>query len=203
MHIERMKLTYLKNLTPSQAPFSSIVAFAALIAGHTVFAAEPAVFKQVNPDGTVSFTDKKNGNSVAIPSSEPNVLKTPVSKRKTNARTTTEGNKPESPDPRPLTVNSVEITSPKHDRTFINPRGAILIGVATGPENGLPEGHTTEIKMNGSVVSRSEGTLVSVPSPDRGSYLVEARILSETGAVQASSKPITIHVRRTYIRREE
>jgi len=201
MQNQNMKLTSLKSLIP--VSLTKAAALLTLFCVPAAFAADQNVFKTIGEDGSTSFTDESTGNSVAIPTIEPNVVTTPIPTPDTRTVVTKAEFGSEPADPRPLTVSSVEISSPRNDQTIINPRGPILIGIAIAPENDLPEGYTSEIRMNGIVVSSSEGTLLSMPAPDRGTHIIEARVLSATGTVQASSKAVTIHVRRSTVRRDD
>lgn len=203
VQIERMKLANRNSATTALAPFSSVAILVTLLLAQTAFAAEGDIYKTISDDGTTMFTDKPSDKSRTMAPMEPNILTRPLSTVKTQTADNEEQNESEPADPRPLVVNSVEITSPKNQQTLINPRGPILIGITTGPEYGMPEGYTAEIKMNGKVVSKGEGTLLAVPVPDRGTHIIEAVVLDSNGAVQASSETVTVHVKKSFIRKEE
>jgi hypothetical protein len=211
MQIERMNPTNSKSANAPLVPFYSAVVSVALLMGQMAFAAESDIYRTIGDDGATLFTDKPTENSTAIAPLDINVLITPLpaplppplSALNTQSTDNERGVEFESADPRPLTVTSVEITSPTHEQTIINPRGSILIGIATGPENGIPEGYTAEIKMNGRVVSSGEGTLLALPVPDRGTHSLEAVVLDSQGRVQASSQIVIIHVKKSSVRKEE
>ncbi|MFT4728902.1 MAG: hypothetical protein ACI9UN_003415 [Granulosicoccus sp.] len=207
MQIERMNLTNSKRANAPLVPFYSMVATVALLLGQIAFAAESDIYKTIGDDGATLYTDTPTGNSTALAPLDINVLITPLpgplSALNTQSADNEGGVEFESADTRPLTVTSVEITSPTHEQTIINPRGSILIGIATGPENGMPEGYTAEIKMNGKVVSSSEGTLLALPVPDRGAHSLEAVVLDSKGSVRASSEIVIIHVKKSSVRTEE
>ncbi|MFT6301616.1 MAG: hypothetical protein ACI9XK_003887 [Granulosicoccus sp.] len=203
MQIERMKLTNRKSATTARVPFSSVAVLVTLLVGQPAFAAGGDVYKTVDEDGTITFTDKRKSNSTAVAPIELNILAAPLPALNGQSTDigTDEGSEPA--DPSPITVNSVKITSPQNEQTLINPRGSILIGIKTGPENGMPDGYTAEIKMNGKVVSSGGGTLLSMPVPDRGTHTIAAIILDSVGTVQASSQTVTFHVMKTFVRKEE
>lgn len=222
MQIERMKLTNRKSVAAILVPFSSVVVTATVLLGSIAFAAEKDIYKTTDDDGTPLFTDKPSSNSTVLAPVEPNILiapqpasllipqPTPLSVLDTETGDSYEDNQDnaeegdfEAADPRPLTVTSVEITSPANEHTVTNPQGPILIGIETGPENGLPEGFTSEVKMNGKVVTSSAGTLLALPVPHRGTHIIEAIVLDSKGVLQASSQPVTIHVKKSFVRKEE
>ena len=199
-----MKLTNRNSALTAQVTLSSVAVLVTLLASPTAIAAE-SIYKTISEDGSVVFTDTPKGSSAVIAPTELNVVDTPTP---TSSFQSTASNsrlelEEEAAEPQPLSVNAVKITSPAHEQTIINPRGSILVGIETGPENGMPEGHTSEIKMDGQVVSKSEGTLLAIPAPDRGKHILQAVVLNADGIVQASSEPVTIHVMKSFVRSEE
>ena len=169
-------------------------------------AAEVEIFKSVNEDGIVVFTDSDpDDTSTSIAqkeldvSSEPSLGAAETAVEEV-AEEAIEEYEAEPADPRPTYVNSVVITNPTHEEILINPKGAILVGIETSPENGLPEGHTTEVRLNGTPVASGESTLLAVPIPSGGTHTVEAAVLDSNGNEQAKSDLVTIHVKKSYLR---
>lgn len=204
MQFEHMNLKNRKNITNSRVPFSSVTLIVTVLIGQTAFATDGEIYKTISDDGSTLFTDKPTGNSTTLAPLEPNILtiSAPAKKDVQNAEND-DGNETEPADSPAITVTSVRITNPRNEQTIINPRGPILISIATGPDNGMPEGHTAEIKMDGKIVSSGEGTLLSIPPPDRGTHTIEAVVLNSSGTVQAISQKVTVHVKRSTVRREE
>lgn len=197
-----MKLTNRNSALTAQVTLSSVAVLVTLLASPTAIAAE-SIYKTISEDGSVVFTDTPKGSSAVIAPTELNVVDTPTSSFQSTASDSNQELEEEAAEPQPLSVDAVKITSPAHEQTIINPRGSILVGIETGPENGMPEGHTSEIKMDGQVVSKSEGTLLAIPSPDRGKHIIQAVVLNADGVVQATSEPVTIHVMKSFVRSEE
>ena len=197
-----MKLTNRNSALTAQVTLSSVVVLVTLLASPTAIAAE-SIYKTISEDGSVVFTDTPKGSSAIIAPTELNIVDTPTSSFQSTASDSNQELEEEAAEPQPLSVDAVKITSPAHEQTIINPRGSILVGIETGPENGMPEGHTSEIKMDGQVVSKSEGTLLAIPSPDRGKHIIQAVVLNADGVVQATSEPVTIHVMKSFVRSEE
>lgn len=219
MQIERMKLTNRKSVATYLVPLSSMVVTATVLLGPIAFAAEKDIYKTIDDDGTTLFTDKPSNSTTVIAPTEPNVLvapqsaplsipqPTPISILDTQTDDDYEDNEQdgnfEAADPRPLTVTSVKITSPANEQTIINPQGPILIGIETGPEDGMPEGYTSELILNGEVVTSAEGTLLALPAPHRGTHIIEAIVVNSKGVIQASSQAVRIHVKKSFVRTEE
>lgn len=174
--------------------FSVLAVLVALGVGQFAFAAETDVYKSISEDGSTLFTDKpKDKTTTLAPLGSTNYKKS--SQDLSDETFEYEEGEIEPSDPKPLTVTAVEITSPRNEQSYINPRGPILVGITTGPENGMPEGYTAEIKIDGKVVTSTEGTLFAVPAV-HGTHTMEAFVLDSTGVVQAKSLPLTIHIRK-------
>lgn len=204
LQFERMKPTNRKNAPKGRAPFSSVAVLLTLLMGQQAALAANDIYKTVDDDGNTVFTDKPEGSSITITAPEPNVVTTTTAAYSQDINDDDYDELELEPaEPRPLTVSSVEINSPLHQQTLINPRGSFLVGLDVGPENGMPEGFTAEVKLDGRVVSSGVGTLLAVPVPDRGTHSIEALILDADGNVQASSQPVTIHIMKSFVRREE
>ena len=203
MQIEHMNLKNRKSVTNYRVPFSSVALLVTVLIGQTANATDGEIYKSISDDGSTLFTDKPKGNSTTLAPLEPNVLINSKPAQDEQGAESVEDIESEPADPPALTVTSVRITSPRNDQTIINPRGPILIGIATGPDNGMPEGYTAEIKMNGILVATGEGTLLAIPPPNRGAHTIEAVILNSSGTVQATSQKVTVHVKKSAVRKEE
>jgi len=197
MQFEDMKLINCDKTASIPALLPMLVALATLLTGQTANAAEEDIYKAISNDGTTAYSDKPSANSTTVAPLVHNVLTIPAP-----VLESPEAYGEESDSPR-LTVTSVKITSLINDQTIINPRGPIPVSIATAPEAELPEGYTAKIKMDGEIVSSGDDSLLSIPSQDRGTHTVEAIVLDASGTVQASSSIVTIHIRRSTVRREE
>jgi hypothetical protein len=203
MQFEHMNLKNRKSVTNSRVLFSSVAMLITVLFGQTAFATDGEIYKTISDDGATLFTDKPVGNSTTLAPLEPNILTNTTRAQDSQDAENDDGNESEPADSPAITVTSVRITNPRNEQTIINPRGPILISIATGPDYGMPEGYTAEIKMDGKVVSSGEGTLLSIPPPDRGTHTIEAVVLNSSGTVQAISQKVTVHVKRSVVRKEE
>ena len=94
-----------------------------------------------------------------------------------------------------LQLSAVEITSPRNNEIISTNNKTMIVSVSLAPLNYLPEGYTTEIRMNGTVVSNSSRVQSSVPVPMIGPHIFKARILNSNGVTITESSPVSIRVK--------
>ena len=103
----------------------------------------------------------------------------------------------------PLNVSFVAITSPINEQTLIHPFEPISVAIKTGPKNGMPEGYTANLYMDGEIVSKGEGLELALPVPHRGSHTIKVTLTDSNGRVRARSQSITIFVQKHFIRKTQ
>ena len=148
--------------------------------------ASAEVFKRVNPDGSVEFTDVPDSQEA-----EPVEL-API----------TTYPAPPSPPPRsratPRTeapaYEAVSITSPSNDETIHDNQGNITITVELSPE--LKSGHNLRILLDGNQQAEGKSTTFSLTNIDRGSHQIQVQIVDAKGKPLAQSESITVHLKR-------
>ena len=95
---------------------------------------------------------------------------------------------------RKINISNLQITSPANNETLVNPEGQIMFTIAMGPDAALPQGYTTEILMNGNLVSNDDSAQIAVPVPENGRHEFEARIVSSNGVLLVKSETVRIDV---------
>lgn len=221
LHTEPMNLTKCKSVSGAQVPLTLVAMLIALSIGPAALqAAEVTVFKSIDDDGTTLFTDTPSGETEQVTPTELTVVpspvqassETPLQSRLLEPLSELENESDdnygdaegevEPSDPQPTTVNSVRISNPVENETLINPYGSVLVGITTGPEDGMPEGYTAQVMLNGKTVGSSQGTLVAMPAPVRGTHTLKVVVLDSNGSVQATSQSVTVHVKQSFISRD-
>ena len=177
--------------------------------GLNIHAAD--VYKSVGADGQTVYSDKPGKGATKLQAVELNVTKAPAASPKTIADTGSGSTSSPNDDPGsmgPSDMNSiyqqfvetVSIDNPEHDMALVNPASTLLISLSTGPNEGLPQGFTAQIQIDGEVVSSGPSTLLSVPTPHRGTHVMEAQILDRSGQLHVQSEAITFHVIKSTVR---
>jgi len=100
-------------------------------------------------------------------------------------------------------LQNVSIDSPLHDQALVNPLESISVILTTDLEEGLPEGFSAQVKIDGKIVSSGPTTQLDVPTPYRGTHVMSAQILNPAGQVLVQSESITFHVIKSTVRQTQ
>jgi hypothetical protein len=137
------------------------------------------IYKSVDADGKVTFTDQPDGNtkSEAVEISTPNTLPAVAA--------------PATPRTKPVSGNnysSVAITSPTNNSIIAN--GLLPFTVTANTQPSLQEGHTLQLKINGEIHSTSTGSM------PRGEHQFQVLVIDEDKQVLKQSAPVKVFVYR-------
>lgn len=168
-------------------PLMALLALA-VAAPVTVAADEPAgsrIYRTVDDQGRVRFSDQApaGGNAVDVTPRTLNVMPSSSAVEQWQARQDAAEAVVEA-----AAAPALRIVSPADQATFRNPDQPVPIRVAW-----QGEGLRTEVSVNGAVVTKLELPM------ERGSYLIEARLVDADGRVQLSADPVTVYVHRTTV----
>lgn len=163
-----------------------------VIAFHAYAAKETVMYKKIDEDGNVVFTDKPIPGSKAIKvKTETNVVETPKPSFRPQI---TQEKKPEGKDNFKYDVLAIDM--PKNDEAVRANAGNINVVVAITPN--LQTRHSVQLKLDG----QNKGQQQSVPyftmtEVARGTHQLQAVIVDkETGEEIQSSEAISFHTLR-------
>ncbi len=150
--------------------------------------ADAAVYKIVNPDGSVTFSDRPQEGAEELDVGTVQTIDADVPSASTE----------------PVKVPAFpgyeifEISSPKNDETFRDNGGVVSIQLTLQPR--LFRDHTISIFMDGKDIGgggRSTG--LTLQNVDRGSHRVHATVVGKDGEQVASTPAVTFHLHRTSV----
>lgn len=155
--------------------------------------ASAGVYKHVNPDGSIEFTDvpqKIGEDPVEVP---PASSYTPPPTPKPAAPTT--------PTVKQTAVSyeSVSITSPAHDSTVRDNEGNISISIGCKP--GLQKGHGFLLMMDDKQVGKGAQNTFQLKNIDRGSHTFIVQVIDENDKMIIQSTSVTVHLHRASVNR--
>ena len=175
--------------------YISLIAFALLFA-HLAQADEAEtentggrVYKHVEPDGTITYTDRPTADSkeVKVPKgTEYTPPKLPAFTPSTRAK----------PTPSRFEYNTLALTAPKDDEAIWDNTGNIMATVVLEP--GLQAGHSIEFLLDGVAAAKGSATSHQFLNVDRGTHQITARVVDSQEEVIATTSA-TFHMRRTAI----
>jgi hypothetical protein len=147
----------------------------------------PSIYKQVDADGNISYSDTPPNAAAETLEMEPLgiiSMPKPVPFAPTKATAA------------PVSYERLSITSPSHDSTYQNLSEPVRVSAQLAPS--LQKGHTLTLLMDGRVLTNS-GSETQVENIERGSHVFSAQVQDANGKVLITSQPVTIHVHRTSV----
>jgi len=147
------------------------------------------VYKTINPDGSVSYSDVQSDNAKAI--TPPGLTPTPSVKLPKKAKT-----KPVDEN-KVLPYTTFKITSPSKNQTIRNNNGKVKVSIDIKPSLQTKFKHSISIFLDGREIT-SKLTTHSHVLKDiyRGRHSISAKLLDENGAILKVSNLVFVNVRR-------
>jgi hypothetical protein len=148
--------------------------------------AQEKVYKKVNPDGSVEYSDQ--------PIQGAEVMNVPKGSTFTMPET------PEAPPASPaeekssVHYDSLDITRPTNDETIRSNEGKLTALARVIP--GLETNHRFRWKMDGDIVQDVNAPELRLNNVDRGSHSLQAEIVDPNGKVIIASDTVTFHMMR-------
>ncbi|NNF97359.1 MAG: DUF4124 domain-containing protein, partial [Halobacteria archaeon] len=150
--------------------------------------AQDRVYKRVNPDGSVEYSDQ--------PIQGAEVMKVPKGSTFTMPETPTSTAAPAetTPEETSVTYDSLLITRPTNDEAIRSNEGKVTALARVNPELAL--GHRFRWSMDGEIIQDVNSPELRLNNIDRGSHTLQAEIVDTDGKVIISSETITFHLMR-------
>lgn len=158
------------------------------------------VYRQENPDGTVTYSDRPPSSDAAPVDLEPlntispgPIPELPSSRRSSSGRSQTQG-RPQSRRNAPSRDYQLSITSPAQDGTIRSNTGRVPVKVQVQPPPDDP-GYGLKLYLDGQaqVQGASLGG-AALTGVTRGTHTVQAELLDPSGKAVARSGQVTFHV---------
>lgn len=172
-----------------------VAILAMVLPGHL----EAAIYKTVDADGNVVFTD-------VPPSDDSQAVK--LSDTSRYAPTQTDDADPDAPagaglqeeeidtetGPEPARYVSLSIATPAYDEAVRENSGNVTVVVQ--PEPLLAPGHTIQLLLDGVLIDATMDGVFALENVDRGTHTLTARIVDHSDSVLAESADSTFHMLR-------
>ena len=154
------------------------------------------VFKHVDKDGNITYTD------VPTSTTDKTVQQTPMTTYKpVPAPTTDTGtDKDNKQEPKAVTnYDALNITSPADKAVIRANSGTITVEIQSLPGLNTDAGHQFVILIDGQAQQTSQANSITVNNLDRGTHSLSAQILDKDNNVLVSSTPVQINILRASI----
>jgi Domain of unknown function (DUF4124) len=155
--------------------------------------ATAAVYKWVQPDGAIIYSDRPPTKNAA-PADLPNVQEITIAPTPPSSDESTPIS---SQDDQAVKYTNLEITEPANDSTIRDNAGNISIKLAIEPT--LQEGDSIAILLDGKVIGQGHGTSISLSNVDRGTHTLTAIVKDAQNKTLISASSVTFHLMRTSV----
>lgn len=178
---------------------TAVLVAALLGADPTLAAGNGKIYRTVDEDGNVVFTDvpprpDQRGETVDLDSGNdftpPQRSNDAISLEAWRG----EAGGPEAEEEAVTRYNSLQVASPEDDAAVRNNAGNVTITAAVDPE--LQPGHSLQLYLDGELQQSGANTTFQLSNVDRGTHEVQLRIVGAGGETLMSSPGSVFHLQR-------
>ncbi len=138
------------------------------------------IYRHVDADGNVSFSDQEQPGSEQVDVQSPSSYQAPAPPP---ARSRPSADREADRPP----YARIAIAHPPHEGTVRDNQGLVEVSVALNPQ--LRPGHEVELLLDGEPVARGRAVRFQLENVHRGEHALKARVLGSGGTVIAESEP--------------
>ncbi|MGB5396755.1 MAG: DUF4124 domain-containing protein [Gammaproteobacteria bacterium] len=147
------------------------------------------IYKSVDSEGNVVYSDEPGVNTEAMPEPSPNTVQMPKPTADTAA--------PKAADDSGTEYTRLRIVSPSPQETIRSNPGILNIVLALKPKLDTKAGHTVSILVDGQVlVSKSSLTRFQIPDINRGTHRVQAVVSDKEGRTLIKTDNVQFFMQR-------
>ena len=165
----------------------------ALLALSVAANASAAVYKWVQPDGSVIYSDRAPDENAA-PTELPALQEIKMPPPPPPSTDTTANNNPPQ-QTQNADYTKLTITEPAENSTFRNNAGQVNVKLELEPA--LQEGDVIAILLDGKEIGQGKSTALALSNIDRGSHSLQAIVKNAQGNTLISATPVTFTLQRT------
>lgn len=159
-----------------------------LILGLSFCVSAATVYKKVNPDGSVEYSDVPPDDSA-----KPMKLK-PI--QSITLPKPPPASPPPPPEPKPFQYESIRILSPADDEAIRSNNGDFSARAELKPGLREEQEHRLEWLLDGKPVANARGLTLSLKNMDRGTHKLQLRVADFNGKTVIQTPVITFHILR-------
>ncbi len=159
-------------------------------------AAQEKVYKKVNPDGSVEYSDKPipGGELMSVPKGTVITLPKPSDFKAAETTADRKAAEKKKAEEHAAAYTRFEIVRPRDDEAIRSNSGDFTAQLALEP--GIVEGDRLRWKMDGNVIEGAGSLTLILRNVDRGTHTLQAEIVDPDGKVIKSTPVITFHLLR-------
>lgn len=150
------------------------------------------VYRWVDEDGRVHYSDSPRPGAEAVELRQPNVYEAPKNLPKIQSGS-------RSPETGPAGYERLAITYPAPDTAFWDNQGNFTLRLNLEPELDTSAGHRIRISLDGEVQGTTRNLQWQFSGVDRGTHSVQAEVVDGDGNALISSEPVSFHLHQQSI----
>jgi hypothetical protein len=193
MNIFRTASPSVLKVTPSKSGKSIFIA--CLLFSLSPIVAQAEIYKHINKDGTVEYTDTPSID--AKPVILPKLTIWHLDKPLPTPTTTTPNTTSHKPSHKMADYQSLVFVSPQDNSAFYATNGELAVSVKTSPS--LQNGDRIEFLVDGQSVLTTSSTHGTLKNLDRGTHQFSAKIIDKSGKALFSGNTITVTIHKPSI----
>lgn len=171
----------------------NIILKSLLLALIYTFSANAAVYKGVDEDGNVIYSDTPINNAKKFTPPSLTIMDAPKVQPKKEVSEDAETDE--------FKYTKFSITAPKNDEVIWN-NPQLTVALKLKPALNVEAGHTTWLLMDGKVlVKKSRSLLLQIGRADRGEHKLQAQIRDKKGKIIKRTKTVIVHIKNTVVPR--
>lgn len=168
-----------------------------------VLSVQAKVYRVVDKNGNITYSDTPSANSKrtyvqsvqTISAPKPTAPKKGAPKPATLATPGTPGAEIKKPK---VVRYKLRIVSPEDGQTVRQNAGTVSVDVSVKPA--LQHGDLLQFSLNGAPAGdASASTSTTLTFVDRGTHSIGAKLVTASGTIKATAKPVTMHLKRFFI----
>ena len=159
-------------------------------------AAQEKIYKKVNPDGSVEYSDKpiEGGTLMTVPKGTVVTLPRPSDLKAAETTADRKAKDRKQTEEHAATYTRFEILRPKDDEAIRSNSGDLTAQLALEP--GIVEGDRLRWKLDGKPIEGAGSLILILHNVDRGTHTLQAEIIDANGKVVKSTPVVTFHLLR-------
>lgn len=152
--------------------------------------ASPAngIYRNVNEDGVVEFSDQGFGSSEKIKLKSTNTFKSAEKKITPQPVVNNESNETDSHNV--IKYTTVSISSPTPDQQIRSNDGLLSVSISVTPSLNTAAGDQIELYLDGRSQGKQTSSQFSLKEVYRGQHRIQAKIINKSGTVMEISNPV-------------
>lgn len=165
-----------------------------LLALLVSFSASAQLYKGLDDEGNVVYSDKPFNNSEQFTPPSLTIVDAPKVPPKEEVK--------EESEEAEFKYTRFSITAPKNDEVIWN-NPQLMVSLKVAPSLNVAAGHTTWLLMDGKpLVKKSRSLLLQIGRADRGEHKLQAQIRDKKGKIIKRTKTITVHIKNSVVQRQ-